>query len=196
MSHPLVLTLNSHGHPLHWVNWQDAIIHRVKGLISWSLGETEIEVKGGTSRLTGERTIVTVPTIIAINNEHRNTRVPVLTNINLFRRDLHICGYCARMFTVDKLSRDHIIPVSKGGKDNWLNVVTACKRCNNEKDDLSIDEWNKKSLKETGEGRALVYLPYTPDRSEQLILQNRNILQDQMTYIKSFIPDHSRLHNK
>jgi 5-methylcytosine-specific restriction endonuclease McrA len=196
MSHPLVLTLNSHGHPLHWVNWQDAIVAKVKGLVSWSLGETEIEVKGGTSRLTGERTIITVPTIIAINNEHRNTRVPVLTNINLFRRDLHICGYCGRMFMPDKLSRDHIIPVSKGGKDNWMNVITACKRCNNEKDDLSIDEWNKKSLKETGEGRALVYLPYTPDRSEQLILQNRNILQDQMEYIKSFIPDHSRLHNK
>lgn len=196
MSHPLILTLNSHGHPLHWVDWKTSLIHSCKGLIAWSLGETTIEVKGGTSRMTGERTVITLPTIIAIDNDHRNMRTPVLNNKNLFRRDLHICAYCARMFLEDKLSRDHIVPVSKGGKDNWMNVVTSCKRCNNEKDDLSIDEWNKKSLKELGEGRALAYLPYVPDRSEQLILQNRNILSDQMEYIKSFIPEHSRLHNK
>ena len=194
MSHPKVLVLNKHGTPLHWAPWQDAIVAKVKGLISWSLGEVEIAVNGGKNRITGERSVVVVPTIIAIDNEHHNSRVPVLTNTNLFARDLHICGYCARMFLPEKLSRDHIHPVSKGGKDNWMNVITACKRCNNEKDDMTIEEWDKWSMKVNGEGRALVYLPYTPDRSEQLVLQNRKILFGQTEYLKSFIPEHSRVH--
>ena len=37
------------------------------------------------------------------------------------------------------LTIDHIIPKSKGGETNWLNVTTCCKSCNLSKADKIID---------------------------------------------------------
>jgi len=39
----------------------------------------------------------------------------------------------------------------------------------------------------------LLYLPYVPNHFENMILQNRNIIADQMEYLKAGIPKHSRL---
>src|SRR5690606_40843755 len=54
--------------------------------------------------------------------------------ISLFKRDAHLCMYCGLRFPSSQLSRDHIRPLSQGGRDTWMNVVTACRRCNNLKD--------------------------------------------------------------
>jgi 5-methylcytosine-specific restriction endonuclease McrA len=35
---------------------------------------------------------------------------------------------------------DHIIPKSKGGASNWVNLVTACKDCNLFKGNKSLKE--------------------------------------------------------
>ena len=51
-----------------------------------------------------------------------------LNNRTLFSRDGHICMYCGGKFPDNVLTRDHIIPLSKGGQDVWGNVVTA-RRC-------------------------------------------------------------------
>jgi len=44
-----------------------------------------------------------------------------------------ICYYCNNKIPVNKLTMDHIIPISRGGKTTKSNVVTACKECNNNK---------------------------------------------------------------
>ena len=38
--------------------------------------------------------------------------------------------YCKNVFEKKDLTIDHIIPKSKGGDTNWLNVTTCCKSCN------------------------------------------------------------------
>ena len=68
-------------------------------------------------------------------------KVP-LTRENVFKRDDYKCVYCGmgeRRF----LTLDHVHPKSKGGKDTWTNLVTACLGCNQEKDNLTIEEWGK-----------------------------------------------------
>jgi 5-methylcytosine-specific restriction endonuclease McrA len=77
---------------------------------------------------------------------------------------------------------DHIVPVSKGGQHSWTNVVCACKRCNNRK--------GNSLLKDTD--MEMIYVPYTPNQEENLILRNRAILFDQMEYLSQFLPEHSR----
>jgi hypothetical protein len=72
-------------------------------------------------------------------------RVPAqLTQRNLFLRDRYTCQYCGRqrkdLDEKEYLTRDHIIPVARGGKDSWTNVVTACKKCNNIKADYLLSE--------------------------------------------------------
>jgi len=65
-------------------------------------------------------------------------KVP-LTRENVYKRDTYRCVYCGRSDKTD-LTLDHVLPKSKGGEDSWENLVTACKRCNNEKADLLLEE--------------------------------------------------------
>ena len=46
----------------------------------------------------------------------------------LFARDGWRCVYCGT--TGGRLTLDHVVPRSKGGRTVWANVVTACAACN------------------------------------------------------------------
>src|SRR5436190_14043414 len=131
---PLILTLDNHGVPHRWVNWQQACFYYAKNLVAWTLGEQEFVFHGGISRATGRRSSITARSIIAIKGKAMAMRgfnqVPPLNNRELFRRDRHICAYCGGGFSFLRLTRDHIRPVSRGGTDTWMNVVTACRACN------------------------------------------------------------------
>ena len=66
-----------------------------------------------------------------------------LTRENIFKRDCHSCVYCGYEEKNENLTLDHVIPKSKGGKNTWDNLVTACRWCNGEKGDLSLEEYGK-----------------------------------------------------
>ena len=141
---------------------------------------------GGHSRLTGERSSISVSSILALRG--RNPRgweplAPALTNALLFQRDRHLCCYCGSQKRPDLLTRDHIVPVSRGGADSWKNVVTACKPCNQRKGAKSPER----------AGMMMLYVPYTPSIYEAMILRNRKILADQMDFLASLLPADSRL---
>ena len=57
-----------------------------------------------------------------------------VTNTFLFARDRYRCQYCGRsqaeLKPRESLTRDHLIPLSRGGTNEWKNVVTACSHCN------------------------------------------------------------------
>jgi 5-methylcytosine-specific restriction endonuclease McrA len=63
----------------------------------------------------------------------------MLTRRNVFRRDHFRCQYCGGM---DKLTLDHVLPKSRGGRDSWENLVTACMPCNNRKGNRTPEEAN------------------------------------------------------
>ena len=51
------------------------------------------------------------------------------------------CAYCG-MFTC-KLTRDHIVPKSKGGSGDKSNIAYVCRECNQSKADMMLYEWAK-----------------------------------------------------
>lgn len=57
-----------------------------------------------------------------------------VTNTILFARDNYRCQYCGvhrdDLNRRESLTRDHVKPLSRGGENDWENVVTACTRCN------------------------------------------------------------------
>lgn len=57
-----------------------------------------------------------------------------VTNTFLFARDSYQCQFCGRpqasLRSRECLTRDHLVPYSRGGTDAWTNVVTACSTCN------------------------------------------------------------------
>ena len=70
-----------------------------------------------------------------------------LTQRNLFIRDKYTCQYCGRskkeLKEKEFLTRDHIHPICRGGKDIWMNVITSCVKCNNKKGEYTIVEANR-----------------------------------------------------
>lgn len=126
--------------------------------------------------MTGERSYMDIHPVIAVRGAtwHKHP-VPSLTNASLFKRDRYTCMYCGRNFTHNLLTRDHVNPKAKGGTDMWTNVVAACKRCNNHKADRTPEQ----------AGMPLLAVPYTPNQYEFLYLTGRNILADQMDFLRS-----------
>jgi hypothetical protein len=53
--------------------------------------------------------------------------------------DSDFCFYCGKYIKSDK-TLDHIIPVSKGGKDEVSNLVVCCHDCNTIKDNYTIPQ--------------------------------------------------------
>jgi len=47
---------------------------------------------------------------------------------NILRRDNYTCQYCGTFN--NSLTVDHVVPKSRGGETNWMNIVVACKTCN------------------------------------------------------------------
>ena len=64
----------------------------------------------------------------------------------VFVRDRYTCQYCGR--ESKSLTLDHILPRSRGGKHEWGNVISACKRCNHRKAGRTPVEASMKLMKE------------------------------------------------
>ncbi len=182
-----ILKLNIAGRPLSWITREEGALLYCRDQVAWEAGIEVVRLRGGTSRATGRRSVLFVSTIVAANGGAGEydllNDVPALTNKNLFARDKHMCLYCGDYLYDCELTRDHVVPVSRGGTDTRENVVTACRACNHYKDDRLIDEI----------GMRLLAVPYAPNRAEGLILENRHILGDQMEFLKGHASKRAKL---
>jgi hypothetical protein len=181
-----VLALDVTGIPRQWVSFNSAISYHGQSKVAWSLGDVVARYHGGYQK-DGRQSYLETTSIIAVKGHHFDIskyKEVLLSNRTLFGRDRNLCAYCGKHYqNYHNLSRDHILPKSKGGTNTWMNVVTACKPCNQRK--------GNKTLKESK--MELLYLPYVPSHFENMILQNRNILADQMEYLLAGVPKHSRI---
>jgi hypothetical protein len=62
------------------------------------------------------------------------------TRFEVFKRDSFKCQYCGECAPDVLLEVDHIDPVSKGGADEMVNLITACRSCNAGKSDRKLDD--------------------------------------------------------
>ena len=187
---PKILELNRNAEPVGWMTYKNLITQKCKGNVVDVMGKYQITARGGWNARTGLRSTMTLDTIVIIDNtvspHSYINHVPTLNNKALFERDHYMCAYCGKTFKFKQLSADHIVPQSKGGKDTWMNEVTACVPCNNAKGNLSLKE----------AGMELLYVPYVPSFCESLILENRVLLADQMEFLLRHVSEHSRLHKE
>lgn len=97
-----------------------------------------------------------LPTIIRLFNY---VRVPYkkvgLSRGNIFRRDDNRCQYCG---IPQNLTLDHVMPRSRGGKDSWENLVTACQACNTRKGDMTPEEADMPLLRKPFRPSYIMYL--------------------------------------
>ncbi|MFN8571674.1 MAG: HNH endonuclease [Gemmatimonadaceae bacterium] len=102
-------------------------------------GKAEIVEADGSRVVRSERLAFPRPVVIRLTkfiHVPRRFRRQV-TNTFLFARDRYRCQYCGRgsldLRPRESLTRDHLIPLSRGGTNEWTNVVTACSSCNTRK---------------------------------------------------------------
>ncbi|MEM8844064.1 MAG: HNH endonuclease [Pseudomonadota bacterium] len=175
--------------PLEWINYQEATKLYSSEQVAYSCGEPLYVIHGGINAKTGIPSAIEVSSIIATygsNNSLHDNYVPPLNNHTLFKRDAYLCLYCGDRFDRRELSRDHVTPISQGGSDCWSNVVTACKRCNNQKADNTPEQ----------AGMELLAVPFIPTHAEYIYLQGRRVLVDQMKFLLAHFPRTSPLHKR
>jgi len=63
----------------------------------------------------------------------RKLSTNVHTRIAILRRDRQACRHCGELSKNAPMEIDHIIPLSKGGKDTFSNLQALCRPCNRKK---------------------------------------------------------------
>jgi len=182
-----VLQLDVSGRPQAWITAKEAAVIYASDGVAWTLGEAFHVMRGGIQRATGLQSRIEVHSIIAVRGAIPSRawrQTPALSNPKLFVRDRHICAYCGQRYPFDDLTREHIVPTSRGGTDSWMNCITACRSCNGRKGNRMPEEAHM----------SLLYLPYVPSLHEDMILRGRRILADQMEFLLASVPRNSRLH--
>jgi len=183
-----VLIVDKQGTPRDWADTQVAACYYAKGKVIWETGSPLHTFTGGKNK-DGEISRITVPTILGVSGPifgkafYDRETIYAERSI-LYGRDRHMCAYCGDIHKDYRLTIDHVLPRSRGGKNTWMNTVAACKPCNVRKADRTPEEAEM----------ALLYVPYVPNVFEKMILRNRTILGDQMEFLMSRVPKHSRLH--
>lgn len=124
------LVLNATYEPLCIVPLRRAIVLVLSG--------KAVVIEDSERRIHSARLNLPAPTVIRLA---RFVRVPyrraaALTRRAVLERDGHRCVYCER--GADTI--DHVVPRSRGGRNEWTNVVAACARCNHRKGDKLLAE--------------------------------------------------------
>ena len=91
--------------------------------------------------------------------DNKRKNIPNKLRFEVFNRDSFTCQYCGQSAPNVVLEVDHLLPVSKGGDNDILNLITSCWTCNNgksnilltdntmlEKQKAQLDELNEKRL--------------------------------------------------
>lgn len=67
-------------------------------------------------------------------------KIPQSVRFEVFKRDKFTCQYCGRSAPDVILEIDHIKPVSRGGENEILNLVTSCRECNRGKTNRELSD--------------------------------------------------------
>ena len=128
--------------PISAIQWKEAItylwldkVHVLEWYDDWMVRSEKWETR--------------VPAVMMLKEMQRRKSNPRFSKVNLYIRDVYTCQYCNTPYGKSNLTLDLVLPLSKGGKTSWENIVAACGPCNHSKGDKT----HMKPIK----------VPYAPD---------------------------------
>jgi len=141
-----------------------------RGFVLVDKGKAEVVKQDDNPIVTGYKTYVRPLIIRLLKYIRYHTRGLRANRNRIYRRDNHTCVYCG---STRNLTLDHVIPKSRGGKNEWTNLVTSCSRCNLKKADRTPDEARMK----------MKHQPFAPS----LVNENVTIQKIWNDFQKSFV---------
>ena len=129
-----VLLLNASYEPLN-------IISVKRAFKLWALGKV-IFIEESDEEWNSVHLVIKMPLVVRLVNmvKHKKYIKPRLSRRNFYIRDNFTCQYCGEKKKSNDLTMDHVHPRAHGGQTTWGNVVTACRPCNQKKDDRTYTE--------------------------------------------------------
>jgi hypothetical protein len=144
------LILNQHYRPHDIVDWKDAATRmfngklevlaqydEVMGHIDRHTLDTFPQLKFALRQVLGtdaDSLVIKVPAVAVIRRKLGPVKTGVkFSKINVCLRDDFTCQYCGTELPMSQLNYDHVVPRSKGGLTDWLNIVMSCYPCNDKK---------------------------------------------------------------
>ena len=149
-----VLLLNKSEEVIDVISWRRAVILMMQGKAECPWPDVEVhEIR----TVTG---IFRLPSVLVLV---QYVKLPfkraAISRTNVLRRDDYTCMYCGKKVNAHNGTVDHLLPQSRGGVHEWTNVTTACYKCNNKKDNLTVHEFEKQY------GYKLKRKPFAPTRT-------------------------------
>ena len=149
------IVLNSDYTYVNTISWKRAVTLVVKEKV-------EVVKVGDAEVCNSDRTFtIQLPLVVRLINFVRTiykNKVP-FSRRNVFIRDGYRCQYCGT--TDGRMTIDHIMPISKGGKNSFENCVACCQPCNTRKSDKELHNV----------GMKLVRQPYKPTVMDFIIMK-------------------------
>ena len=145
------LLLNATYEPLKVVHWQKAVT-------LWCQGKVEVISVYNDREVRSVSFSFKLPSVIRLLRYikiKRNIDYVPFSRANIYARDDHSCQYCGEVFPTPELTFDHVVPVAKGGRKDWENIVTCCIGCNRRKGGRTPAE----------AGMHLIRVPKRPERA-------------------------------
>eukprot|EP00252_Welwitschia_mirabilis_P003977 TRINITY_DN14089_c0_g1_i1.p1 TRINITY_DN14089_c0_g1~~TRINITY_DN14089_c0_g1_i1.p1 ORF type:complete len:276 (+),score=43.14 TRINITY_DN14089_c0_g1_i1:206-1033(+) len=133
------LVLDVSYRPVHVVGWRRAIC-----LEFLQKADVLVYYDQTVSSLGGSFYIPAVLKVTSLVEMKRRMKKVYLNRKNVLGRDLFTCQYCR---STKDLTVDHVLPVSRGGKWTWENLVTACSECNSRKGNKTLQEAQMKLIR-------------------------------------------------
>lgn len=113
------------------LSWQDAVTNVIRErLLVIAEYDHVLRCPGSARRPPFE---MRMPAVVAKLQYVQQNRPAAFTRGGVFLRDDNRCAYCSAKFASEDLTFDHVVPQSRAGRTNWINVVAACQLCNGRK---------------------------------------------------------------
>ena len=120
--------------PLHSITWEAAVTRVLNGTCH-VISEYDELIK--TKNLEMRK-----PAVIVRLDKIKNWERKIGPSAEaIYYRDGCKCQYCGIPLTIAEITRDHVIPESKGGPTTFDNLVLACQKCNQDKGSSMGKEW-------------------------------------------------------
>ena len=149
------LVLDRGYQPHRIISWQRAVLMLFDGKVE-VVEEYEEDIRSVSIS-------IKMPAVVRLLRAVQSQRGVKFSRMNVATRDDFRCQYCERRLPLSKLTYDHVVPRSQGGRTHWENIVMACQTCNRVKAGRTPEQAGMRLLKEPRRPKWLPLIAFRVD---------------------------------